>query len=326
MADADKQSKPTEWLRRVSRNVNARADASRKILGDSSQVVRSSTSRIIQMSGSVSETLVESTAEAAELLRSMPGRALERLIQEAPVPVFLLPTGSQADDFRLVFDFHQVLEQLRSGILVRPVIQLYTGREDFDRTYFADHLKEEFVRQFHLAKEKERLDYEADVEEFESKRTTAKEEMTGPLGWVGGILLQHAFSDPTGMTGLILLALFVHKGKRAFGPLMEYLDLTTKMRTREKELGSRLRGLDKKFDSKNKTFQRAVNNIDVAVHPRIQTLVELICEVDGVVSAPLDPIVFATDCPDITKFLNTSEYIEALPSEYRPLLDVIDVI
>ena len=323
MEDVDKKGELTDILRRMSKTIGVMAGASRRKLDESTNVAKESTFRIAESAANTAGTLFEATASTADFLRSMPGRALERLIQEAPVPVFLLPTGPHADDFLLVFDFHRMIKELKSGVLVRPVIQLYTGREDFDRAYFADHLKDEFVRQFNLAKEKERIDYEADVENFESKRRTAKEEMTGPFGWVGGIIFQYIFSDPTGMTALVFLALFVHKGKRAFRPLMDYIDLSTQMRKREKELSSRIQELDKKFNRNNKTFQRAVNHIDVVVHPQIVTLVELICEVEGVSVIPTSDDAMASDYPDITELLIVPDYVEALPSDYRPLLTVI---
>ena len=95
--------------------------------------------------------------------RSASARAVDKLFREAPVPVFLLPTGSNPADFKLAFDFKDMMNELRSGILVRPVITVFIGREDFDETYLTNQLKDEFVRQFNKARDAERESYESDI-------------------------------------------------------------------------------------------------------------------------------------------------------------------
>lgn len=319
----DKQSKPVEYLRQASEALGRTSDTARKRLSESADSAIESASRMAERASDASSTFLDSTTSAIRLLRSTPARALDGLFRKASVPVYLLPTSSNPADFKLVFDFGEMMQELRSGILVRPVIMVWAGRRDFDEDYFADHLKDEFVRQFDIARDNERDAHEADIENLASRRQDAKREMAGPLGWMGGIGLGAVAFDPSGIMALIYLGLFISKGKRAVTPLIDYMSLGKQVGRRSKEMERRLQDFDKQFDRKNKVFQRAVRNLDVAVHPHLQTLVELMCEVDSVPFTPGRLEEVPNDYPDVQKYLQTAGYIEAVNEDYRSLLGVI---
>ena len=66
----------------------------------------------------------------------------------------MLPTGPSPEDYALLFQFDEVLDNLESGILVRPKIEVWAARESgHDLERFGRELKQDFVRQFNEARE-----------------------------------------------------------------------------------------------------------------------------------------------------------------------------
>ena len=66
---------------------------------------------------------------AAESKVAFNDKLLDKVFPECPVPAFMLPTGPSADDYRLLFRLDEMLENLESGILVRPKIQVWAARK-----------------------------------------------------------------------------------------------------------------------------------------------------------------------------------------------------
>jgi hypothetical protein len=246
------------------------------------------------------------------------------MFPRCPVPVYLLPTGSQAGDFYLAFAFDDLMDDLRSGVLVRPAIEVWTGRSDFDRDYLAEHLREEFVRQFDDARATMRQAFEEELESIDSRRQRAKDKAAEPVGWLAGAGVGNALFDPTGVGASILLFLALFKGKKIVAPLMEYLDLTNQRGAREKDMNRQLDELDKRFERKNKPFRRAVDALDVTLHPELRELVRMFCEVDHVLHVPIDLDEESNAPPGIAEFLSLPDYLAAVPAVYRPLLESMD--
>lgn len=106
----------------------------------------------------VRNTAIEATQTAVEIATKTGAEAIalamSQIVQECTVPVFLLPTGSGCRDFKCIFCFEEVIEKLTSGILVRPQVQVWSGREDIDRTHLTEILKQDFICQFNAARER----------------------------------------------------------------------------------------------------------------------------------------------------------------------------
>ena len=122
---------------------------------------------------------------------------------------------------------------------------------------------------------------------------------------------------------LILLGLGMKPRTEALRLLWDYRSVRADKRKTQRDLERELEELNSKFDSKSKAFQRAVRNIYIRTHPRIQTLGRLICEVEHVVFDPGDVEPGYSDVPDVQIDLHHPMYLKRLPEHYRPLLDVV---
>ena len=64
----------------------------------------------------------------------------------------MLPTGPGIEDYVFVFSLEEMLDNLKSGVFVRPKIVVWAGRVgDFNVEHFIDELEQDFVRQFNEA-------------------------------------------------------------------------------------------------------------------------------------------------------------------------------
>jgi len=129
----------------------------------------------------LSESKAGSASSALDALAKTPSRTVERFIRKASAPVYLLPLGPNPENYFIMMEFEEMLEKLREGLLVRPILMLYVGRSDFDHSYFADHLKDEFVRQFSEAREQEYSKHQVDIEVMRLQKESARDEMARPL-------------------------------------------------------------------------------------------------------------------------------------------------
>ena len=100
------------------------------------------------------------TPETRNAVESILGSEQGRGFVKGSIPAFLLPTGSDAEDFRCVFDFDQALTMVRPGVQVGGTMgAVWAGRGDFRPEGFGERLRKEFARQFVEYKQKARLKY-----------------------------------------------------------------------------------------------------------------------------------------------------------------------
>ena len=114
----------------------------------------------------------------------------------------------------------------------------------------------------------------------------------------------------------------------------EYRKTRQRTESRQAEISRRLATLgeiDKRelernleeLDSKNGAFQQSVENIHVKVHPRVQNLAKMICEVELVPFDPGDTEREHSDLPDTQIPLRHATYLKRLPDLYHEFLDVV---
>lgn len=77
------------------------------------------------------------------------------------------------------------------------------------------------------------------------------------------------------------------------------------------------------FDSKNKAFIEAVNNMTIHVHPVLQEVIALFSELDSIPFFPVNVEPDATAFPPVNELLNRSDYRKQLPVEYHTLIDLV---
>ncbi len=86
---------------------------------------------------------------------------LPSLGQEVPVPVYVIHSSMDAEDYFFIFDFEQFAEASQGGVFVRPKLRVLAGRDDFDRAIFGRQFREVFSKEFDamradLGKDKDR--------------------------------------------------------------------------------------------------------------------------------------------------------------------------
>lgn len=78
---------------------------------------------------------------------------LPPLGREVALPVYLIHNSPDAEDYFFIFDFEEFVEQSRQGWFVRPKLQLWAGRADFNRRAFAREFRQSFAQEFELARQ-----------------------------------------------------------------------------------------------------------------------------------------------------------------------------
>ena len=128
-----------------------------------------------------------------------------------------------------------------------------------------------------------------------------------------------------GLLAVILLLFALGYGKKA----LSLVDDLRKERARSggarRELNRQLQDKVAELDevnSKSEAFQRAVQNIEIRTHPKLQELHRLICDVEDIAFQSSDATP-EHDVPDITPYLRHPEFLRKLPNHYHGLLNVL---
>ena len=133
--------------------------------------------------------------KAMKMTTSAPGKlkslTVDKVFSQCPVPTFMLPTGPSAEHYALIFHLDDLLDSLKAGILVRPKIEVWTGRNgDYDLDLFGQHLVQDFSRQFNEARDGLINTYEPRIDDLEARENQLSSqiwrEATGPTLSFGG--------------------------------------------------------------------------------------------------------------------------------------------
>ena len=83
-----------------------------------------------------------------DLRHAISGLTLPTLGREAEIAVYMVHNSDDAEDYFFLFDFEEFADRSKTGIFVRPVLRIFTGREDFSRARFAREFRAVFAREF----------------------------------------------------------------------------------------------------------------------------------------------------------------------------------
>ncbi len=316
---------------RIGRLKDAIDSAADKAQDVSKKAVDTAASAAGSAQDAAGKTLDATTSAASwttEQLQSAYNQGQDTIFPECPVTAFMLPTGPGAEDYVIVFDLDEVLTNLKSGIFVRPKLEVWAGRATgFDLDRLGQNLKNDFVRQFNDVRESQVRDSEVATIDLEAGKNHAARDIadraSGSVRWIrrGWRLTSIGFIVwPLLPLGLIFLAIGIGSMSQLVSLIPEYLSPSGDNRKTQKELDQDLKKLEAQFDSKNAAFQRAVRNIEVKVHPRIETLTSLICDVEGVAFSSASSA--SVNVPDVGVYLHHEMYLKQFPAVYRRLLEV----
>ncbi len=281
------------------------------------------------------EFLDEANARVAGLTEQaleLSNEAIDKIFPECSAPMYIMPTGSGPEDYALVFQFDEIVENLNSGVFVRPKIEAWSsGGNDYDLERLGEELKREFTSQFSLTRE-QRLQSVGDLEAASKKISDERASDFGASGMAILTSVGLAAALGTGVVVLgpslpavVLLLFALGFGGKALGLVDDMRKELARSGSSKRELNRNIRSkieeLDE-VDSKSEAFQRAVRNIEIRTHPKLQELHRLICDIEDVPFQSGD-VILTQDAPDITPYLRHPEYLRKLPNHYQSLLTII---
>ncbi len=244
------------------------------------------------------EVLDEAFAQVTELTERAQGlstEAIDRLFPECSAPMYIMPTGPGQEDYALVFQFDEVIENLNRGVFVRPKIEAWSpGYRDYDPERLGEELKVAFTTQFDSARDQRVQsieDMELAAEKVSTDRTTGLR--------VSGVEIISLSLTAAGLTAslplvvsgigggllaVVLLLFALGYGPRAMSLMKNLVNQMSRSGLAKREFRRGIKDesdMLSELDSKSRTFQRAVRNIELKTHPQLQELQSLICDVEG---------------------------------------------
>lgn len=248
---------------------------------------------------------------------------------EHPVPVFLMPTSSSPDDYVLLFDLDGLVESLRSGVPVRPKLEIWAARTDgYDLAHLANELRDDFVRQFEDTVGKTEDGLRPEIEELarherEISHAIDQEkdlQLKSLLRWSAGFMLFAPIP-------LLMIALGSRPRLINISKLFDMLDDRGKVQSQkkqlEKELKQEMKTLESDFANTDRTLTRAVGRIQMRAHDQIQELEKSLCAIDGLAPVMDHPEPEQLGKPDIASYLAHPQFKERLPDRYHRVITAL---
>ena len=288
-----------------------------------------------------SKEILSGTAAVAAQFRQIPSDVLDKIVPECPAPTFILPTGTDPEEYFILFRLEEVFENLKSGVFVRPRIEAWAARDEgWNVEHLGEELSKEFNRQFQESRERVVKSGEIDLQKLESSLQRQSNQMSSNFGeaaaslaktpiqlGAAGLALNPLTGAITWPAGLMFLGLALRSGantidqsSKYFGVRAERGETKRGLRQTEKEL----KEAQGEFDNKGEAFRQAIANLDVKIHPRLQTLYRLIYEKDGIPFHPVHPAsADAGPAPDLQSCLENRDFLKKLPRRYRKLPELV---
>ena len=285
-----------------------------------------------------SQEILSGTAAVAAQFRQIPGDVLDKIFPECPAPTFILPTGTDPEEYFILFRLEEVFENLKSGVFVRPKIEAWAARDEgWNVEHLGEELSKEFNRQFQESRERLVKSGEIDLQKLEAGLQRQSNQMSSNFGEAAASLAKTpiqlgaaglAFNPLTGAitwpAGLMFLGLALHSGANTIDQSSKYFDVRAERRETKRGLRQTEKDLKEaqgEFDSKDEAFRQAITNLDVKIHPRLQALYRFICEKEGVRFHPAS--ADTVSAPDIQSCLENSDFLKKLPRRYRKLPELV---
>ena len=177
-----------------------------------------------------------------KLWDTIPELKIPDLTTRAEISVYLVHNSRDPEDYFFLFDFEEFVDRSNGGYFVRPVIRIFSGRDDFSRTRFAREFREVFAREFDRMR--------AELEAKKGKR--------GWLSWSFG--LNSAVDIVGGLVGNLVLAAAMSVGKRVLGDISLPRILSGK--SDEAKLADEI-------DRTKVKVERALAEIEITIHPEL---------------------------------------------------------
>lgn len=302
----------------VGRSLSATGDAAMKPV----RATGSAMQRSAGLAGNAARKSVDISTDAAtaglDALQAAYNKGIDTVFPECPVPAFMLPTGPAGDDYVLTFDLRKILNDLRSGILVRPQIEVWAATaENHEIGYLAESLAVRFQEDFNAAKTAIAAAGNREIALHQGEETALVRdfwsELWGPtLGSAAFWTFALGILPPV---GLLLLWMGQRPRIEVFGIVSRYLRSRSNRIDAEKDLEREVKRLETDFKRKRKAFERAVSNLEIRVHPRLQEIAASFGSTSGGHEEIPGGKAEKANYPDVEPYLKHPVYLQALRSQ-----------
>ena len=210
------------------------------------------------------------------------------LSQQCLVPTYLLPLGSSTRDFICVFDFDELIEELNRGRLMRPKLEIWAGRPDIDRFHLSRRIKNDFLKQFELSKQKFMAKTHDSPNTKLKNLNTQKEEIgqaaeqslkTAVSSAIGGFIVMQFFSNP-----LFYLALFgtaIYSGVDGAKRMLNYFYISYRLSGNKRKIEQEKAKLEAELSEQSKSFRHSLKKIDIKIHPVLQKALAIFYQIEN---------------------------------------------
>lgn len=286
-------------------------------------VANSMNSWILETSKTVTNTITKAGSDTI-------ARVMSTIFTPCRVPVFLLPTGYGSQDFICYFCFDEAVNQLENGVFVRPQLEIWAADEKIDRTYLAEIIKQDFTQQLEQTRQKTVMLHQNKYAQTLDKLKQQQKKIEKTTGntiqnvanYIGvGFLTMFFVANP--LFYLIFFSLAIFTGIDGLAKGIKYWTISSEISGNEDKLKVEQKKLESEFDSKNTTFQEAINNMKISLHPILHELKELFCELENIPFTPKTLNIDNVHSALILELLTESDYRENLPLEYHSFLDYL---
>lgn len=167
---------------------------------------------------------------------------LPTLGREVEIPVYMVHSSDDPEDYFFLVDFEDFVERSRGGIFLRPVLRIFAGRSDFSRAQFARAFRAVFATEFDRMR--------AELAAGKGRR--------GWLDWdIGATAIMGAVG---GLVANLVLAVALQAGRSIFGQVR----LPRVLRGKSAEAR-----LSDEIERTTRQVETALERIEVTLHPEL---------------------------------------------------------
>lgn len=211
-------------------------------------------------------------------LRAAKDRVTDAVFTDVDVPVVLMPTGPNPDDYTVVINMKETAALLGKGKLVRPKLEIWAARDDMDRKDLAERIATAFMSAFRKAKANVRGKKRRTSKQLEADAKAASKALKEDASMVGativGVLL---VSNP--LVDLLFLLIALGAGRDAISNMLSLV-----------RNGAYQRYETHKFNNTPYAVVRdkrlvaidTIEQLDIRIGENLQSFVDSICQLDGV--------------------------------------------
>lgn len=279
--------------------------------------VRDVTTRI----GGAVESATATAGEIVGSATSVVGDRFQALLPALPfrevrAPVFLVPTGPHPNDYFIIMDLEGVLKMLREGFLPRPVFEIWSGRNDLDRSVLGARLRMHFAEHFATLKEVRKAEVRVAKDlissDFIKEKMSATERIFNSVEAIVAVLVMMLLTSNPILDALLLTLAVLGAGDvsgRLIGIIMRLL----KSWVEQSAQGQEFKELERELKAREADVELAIGHLEIRIHAQLHRCLCSICDVETVLLRTTE----SEQGPEIRDLVTDKAVLAQLPEEFH---------